>query len=148
MDIKHPAIIVDIDGTLSDAAHRQHLVRGGLKNWDKFYDLCYLDPLQNHVALIIRALAFQFRILLVSGRVERTRTMTIEWLVKHKIPYDELFMRPDGNYIEDQVLKEQILDRDILPRFDVAFALDDRDRVVKMWRSRGIPCLQCAEGDF
>lgn len=28
------------------------------------------------------------------------------------------------------------------------FALDDRDRVVKMWREQGLKVLQVAEGDF
>ena len=33
-------------------------------------------------------------------------------------------------------------------QYDVEFVLDDRDRVVKMWRDRGLKVLQVAEGDF
>jgi hypothetical protein len=27
-------------------------------------------------------------------------------------------------------------------------AFDDRSQVVKMWRKRGVPCAQVADGDF
>ena len=28
------------------------------------------------------------------------------------------------------------------------FVVEDRDQVVKMWRSLGLTCFQCAKGDF
>ena len=46
------------------------------------------------------------------------------------------------------IVKKEILDRDILPRWDVLFAIDDRQQVVDMWRANGVTCLQCAPGDF
>lgn len=147
--IEHPpCVIVDIDGTLSDAAHRQHLVRGPKKQFDEFYDLCDGDGLQNHIAVVVNLLSPTYKIILVSGRVERTREITVAWMKKHWVWYDELFMRPDGDYRPDDVLKEEILDRDIIPRWHPIMAFDDRDRVVAMWRRRGIPCLQVAEGAF
>lgn len=143
-----PAVIVDIDGTLSDASHRQHLVQGKKKNFTAFYDGCYLDALHGHVGVVVNLLAAQYKILLVSGRVERVRQKTVDWLDKHWICYECLMLRPDGDTRPDDVLKEEILDRDILPHYAPVMALDDRNRVVAMWRRRGIPCLQVAEGDF
>ena len=32
--------------------------------------------------------------------------------------------------------------------YNVKFVLDDRNRVVEMWRSLGLTCLQVADGDF
>jgi hypothetical protein len=87
-------------------------------------------------------------VILVSGRVERTREKTVAWLKESFVHYDALLMRPDGDFRADDVLKEEILDRDILPNYAVDMAFDDRDRVVAMWRRRGIPCLQVAPGDF
>jgi hypothetical protein len=31
---------------------------------------------------------------------------------------------------------------------EILFALEDRERVVQMWRSVGVTCLQVAEGRF
>ena len=147
--IKHPpAIIVDIDGTLSNQSHRQYLIEGPKKDWDAFYEQCHLDMPHNHIGVIVNRLADVYRIILMSGRVERVRGKTEHWLNRHFIRYHDLHMRPDGDYRPDDVLKEEILDRDILPFWHVVMAFDDRDRIVKMWRRRGIPCLQVAEGDF
>jgi hypothetical protein len=30
----------------------------------------------------------------------------------------------------------------------ILFVVEDRSRVVEMWRSEGLTCLQCAHGDF
>ncbi len=49
----------------------------------------------------------------------------------------------------DDVVKEEILERDLrLAPADVLCVLDDRDRVVAMWRRRGLRVLQVADGDF
>ena len=147
--IENPAcVIVDIDGTLSDATHRQHLVRGPKKKFDEFYDLCDKDELHSHIAVLVNLMSPTYKIVLVSGRVERIRQKTVAWMKRSWVAYDELFMRPDGDFRPDDVLKEEILDRDILPRFTPIMAFDDRDRVVAMWRRRGVPCLQVAPGDF
>lgn len=139
-------VIVDIDGTLSDASHRVHLVAE--KKWPEFYDLCHLDGCHSHIGVIVNLLADHYKIVLTTGRVERVRQKTVNWLDRHWIRYHALLMRPDGDHRPDDVLKEEILDRDILPIWAPAFALDDRDKVVAMWRRRGIPCLQVAPGDF
>ncbi len=141
-----PCVIVDIDGTLSDAEHRVHLVKE--KRWPEFYDLCDLDMPHVHIGVIVNLLSAHYQIVLVTGRVERVRDKTEAWLNKHWITYHNLLMRPDGDTRPDDVLKEEILDRDILPTYAPAFALDDRDKVVAMWRRRGIPCLQVAPGAF
>lgn len=44
-----------------------------------------------------------------------------------------------------------VIDRmnfDILPQYRPLFFIDDRKRVVDMWRRRGLTCLHCANGDF
>ncbi len=62
-----------------------------------------------------------------------------------------LFMRPDHQrYFNDWEVKERML-TDIQATRDkdnILFAVDDRQRVVDMWREKGITCLQCADGNF
>ncbi len=63
-----------------------------------------------------------------------------------------LHMREDGDFRKDSIIKEEILNKYLkdnnLKVDDIAFVVDDRKKVVDMWRRRGITCLQCAEGHF
>ena len=37
-------IIFDLDGVISDAAHRQHFLEGTEKDWNGFFSACTEDP--------------------------------------------------------------------------------------------------------
>jgi hypothetical protein len=64
------------------------------------------------------------------------------------VPYNELLMRPNGDNRADDVVKEELFRARIQPRYSVAGVIDDRNRIVKMWRRLGLVCFQVAEGDF
>lgn len=144
LDMRPHAVIVDMDGTLADVEWR----RGRLPDYDAFYIGVQDDPVIDHVAVTVNLISVTYKILVVSGRPERCRVPTVLWLEKHMINYTALFMRAEGDHRQDYIVKEEILDRDILPIWNPAMALDDRDQCVRLWRSRGIPCLQVAEGNF
>lgn len=42
----------------------------------------------------------------------------------------------------------KLFDRHVRDRWDIRRVYDDRNQVVAMWRSIGLPCLQVADGDF
>ncbi len=77
-----------------------------------------------------------------------SEAITTHWLELHGIPFNELLMRADNDYRSDEIIKEELYFNSINPRFDVVGVLDDRDRVVQMWRRIGLACLQVAPGDF
>ena len=100
-----------------------------------------------------------------SGRDESVRDKTIAWLVRHVSPNFELKkyqnslkMRPSGDNTPDDVLKEKWLDELICSqsigwgymRHPVDYVFDDRPKVVRMWRRRGIFVFNCLqnEGEF
>ena len=58
-------------------------------------------------------------------------------------------MRPHKtmNFVPDEVLKKDMLDK-YLDINDIFMVVDDRQKVVDMWRSLGLICLQVAEGNF
>jgi hypothetical protein len=87
-------------------------------------------------------------IILVSGRMEKNREVTETWLIKNLIHHTALFMRPTDDIRNDTIVKQEIYEREIKGKYNVLFVLDDRDRVVRMWRDQGLKCLQVAEGDF
>ena len=134
-----PAVICDLDGTLA-------LIRGRSP-----YDAsrCEQDELNHVVAGILSSLVEpRPAVLLVSGREVRYREQTERWLSKHEVTYDELHMRTTGDNRKDTIVKQEIFEAEVRPRYRVQFVLDDRNQVVEMWRSLGLTCLQVAEGDF
>jgi hypothetical protein len=58
-------------------------------------------------------------------------------------------MRPHKtmSFIPDEVLKKDMLDKH-LDINNIFMVVDDRQKVVDMWRSLGLTCLQVAEGNF
>ena len=60
----------------------------------------------------------------------------------------ELFMREADDNRKDSIIKEEIYNKVIKPRYNIKLVLDDRNQVVDMWRNIGLPCFQVAPGDF
>jgi len=220
-------VICDLDGTLTDCAHRRHwvspdIVKGDLvkrkythgpdrrnyivkwietpkqgvpvagleavdgsreideciidikkvKRWDKFFEEVSKDPPITPIIDLVKHLCTGYKdspynLIFMSGRPEKTRKDTLEWLrdnglcyrfitpngeVRGTAVYDTwetlLYMRPDNDTREDFVVKQELYEKHIKGQHDVAFVLDDRDQVVKLWRSLGLTCLQVAEGNF
>jgi predicted kinase len=54
-------------------------------------------------------------------------------------------MRKGGDHRSDVIVKSEILDEILARGHDIAFVVDDRPRVVEMWRQRGLTCLQCRD---
>jgi predicted kinase len=137
---KPKAFMVDIDGTL---AHMRDY-RGPF-DWHKVH----LDDVDETIANIVWRLGGpDMTIIVMSGRDASCYRETLEWLDKHEIPYDHIFMRPEGDMRKDNIVKAELFDTYVRDNFDVQFVLDDRDQVVEMWRAMGLTCLQVAPGNF
>lgn len=145
-----PYVIVDLDGTCSNAERRKHLIDGSQKkDWDAFYDACDQDPPHEDIRVLVACLHKQNRVpVYLTGRVERVRPKTLSWLRAHGFPEGHVEMRVDGDYRQDCIVKAEMADKLNLTPANVLLVLDDRDQVVKMWRERGFRCLQVADGNF
>lgn len=137
---KPKAFLYDLDGTVYHMADK----RGP---YDHNVDVDDPDPV---VISIVRALTYAgLTAIAMSGRKTATRQTTIDCLNRDNVPFDELFMRADGDDRKDNIIKAELFDAHVRDNYDVLFVLDDRDQVVKMWREDlGIKCLQVAPGDF
>lgn len=164
MNNKTEAIIIDIDGTLSDCSHRLHHIEGAKQDWDAFYDAMDKDKVNLWCAKIINEMMDhkeefwreRRKILFVTGRPEKYREITIDWMKENMDEYirspldnlaltENLFMRKNGDYRPDWKVKREIYIKSIKDKYDVIFCIDDRLQVVRMWRNLGLVCLQCAE---
>lgn len=147
--MRQNVIIFDLDGTLALIEHRRHYVDcpRDQQNWDAFYDACEKDEPNNAIIKLNLRLATPNNVIyILSGRSDKVKEKTLMWLENQNIQFDHLIMRPDGCFTPDDELKKNWATQIGLGRILMVF--DDRDKVVKMWRSLGITCLQVAEGNF
>lgn len=151
-------VVFDIDNTLADNSHRNHFVANGKKDWKGFFGAMSQDVPVPAVRLLYN-LVRQYRsklpeelqhldVVICSARPDNYKRETEKWLLDHVGIYEWLFMRQRNDFRRDDIIKEQILDFELLTRYNVEFVADDRDQVVAMWRRRGIPCFQVAPGEF
>lgn len=133
------AVICDLDGTLF------HMVARGPYQWDRVET----DELDTEVAEVLACKAASgHAILLVSGRDGVAREGTLRALRKHRVFYDELFMRAEKDQRGDDQVKLEIFDLLIRDHYDVRLVLDDRNKVVDLWRGLGLRTWQVAPGNF
>jgi len=144
-------IVFDIDGTLSLVGDRKKCLEGPKKDWDQFYARCAEDEINAPIAELMEDILFNvgtYEIVLVTGRRESCRQATEWWFEKHfgiSPQVEQLFMRPDGDYRHDTLVKPEL----VAPFMDrIKMVFEDRDSMVKKWRELGICCLQVAEGKF
>lgn len=146
-------VIFDLDGTLALIDKRRALAAkaNGKINWKTFFDPENIQLDEPNVPVIEMAKMLKAQghsVVIFSGRDSISRTETIAWLKQFGVPFDVLKMRPEGSFTPDDVLKQNWLDQLFPVKSDVLCIFDDRDKVVKMWRSNGIACFQVAPGDF
>lgn len=134
------ALIVDIDGTLS---HNE-----GIRTPFEYHKVIddNIDEIIRHIVVLYRSIGHQ--IIIISGREDHCYDMTRDWLNKHNVPYDFMYMRKSGDFRKDSIIKKEIYEKYIKNSFNILFCLDDRNQVVDMWREIGVKCLQVQEGDF
>ena len=143
--------IMDIDGTIADLTHRRVHVETKPKSWPAFHAGCVNDKPVSHMRELMADMYYGPACCFVymSGRNEAHREHTIAWIEEHGFPMAwHLYMRADGDFRDDSIVKLELLQRLRADGFEPIMAFDGRDRVVKMWRDNGIPCAQVAPGDF
>jgi len=137
--VEREAVIADLDGTLCDVSEILHLVEGEERDFHAFHAASADCPSVEAVVEAVRAAKATDRgILIVTSREFIWRDLTLDWLARHDIPYDELVMRIVGDYRPDDVVKAEMLD-DLEKRgWSVTEAWEDRDDIADLWASRGI----------
>lgn len=146
---KQEAIIFDVDGTVA----LRDKGPDGRSPYDMsrvIEDLPNVPVLKVAKLLAINGPLGDVAIIFVSGRDESARKQTTLWLDMHFGHDYYLYMREVNDMRPDETIKLELL-RGLQQQFDVIATVDDRNRVVDMWRDNGIICMQvCSreEGGF
>lgn len=135
-------IICDIDGTIA-------LINGRYVYNDS-------AVITDKVNIPIKNILYDYQelgieVIFLSGRMNTSRKVTEEWLKANNMWFTEtqkLYMRETNDYRKDDIVKMELYQENIKDKYYVDFILDDRNQVVKMWRSLGLLCLQVYYGDF
>jgi predicted kinase len=124
-------VIVDVDGTLAN----HEGVRNAYDESRVLHDNPY--PV---VVEWVRALYPTKNILIVSGRKEKCGDDTCDWMDMHNVPFDHIIMRCTSDNRSDEFVKKDLLDMilEVVPKEKIAFVLDDRPKVVRMWKREGL----------
>lgn len=134
---KRRAIIFDIDGTLA-------LHRSGRSPYD--YTRVHEDTPNPFLSVIVDALYdnadYYLDIIIVSGRERTCEKETKQWLYDNMINYTELYMREEGDHRDDTIVKREIYEKYIEPKYAVLGVFDDRPKVCDMWRSQDLMVAQ------
>ena len=148
-DLLGSAVVCDLDGVLSDAAWRQHLIRGGSDNdWDAFFGNCGDDPCIDEVAMLLNLLDEDLLVVLLTGRPVSVQSQTITWLKGYPIRWDLLIMRDRGDYSAAKDFKAKTLEEIRRMGIEPVLAFEDDRRNVDMFRSNGVPCIYIHSGYY
>lgn len=139
VDNKPVAIICDLDGTLAFNNGKRSM-----------YDS---NCLTDEISLVVKEqLVFhklrERTIIILSGRDGNALESTQMWLDHYSVPYDHIYLRTVGDMRKDHLVKEEIYKTLIEPNYFVYLVYEDRESVVRLWRSFGIKCFQADYGDY
>lgn len=141
---KYPAIICDLDGTLSIFEYTNGMKLRSPYDGTK----CNQDIICKPVAEALKAFyKLGYDIIFVSGREDKYKPQTLEFLERVKeeygIQFADLYMRPSGDFRKDTIIKDEIYSKYIQENFSVLCVFDDRSSVVSHWRSKGLYVFDC-----
>lgn len=147
--------IFDIDGTLLDNRHREHL-RG--TDWAEYHRLTDSDTLMTETIAVAEALLLSdWKIVFATGRPESVRAVTTDQLrlaVRHgavertgifsetRYPStNNIMMRPDGDRSANHRLKRKMLREMRRVGVRPSLVFEDNPEAVRMWVEEGLTCL-------
>lgn len=141
-----PTFVVDIDGVLADARHRQHYLNGSWKDWDSFFLAAGDDALLIEQARLLEAIADDHVIALLTARSDWIDGITLRWLHEHEVRWDLLIMRSSGDYRRSPLMKQHAVEQLRSRNYEPVLAIEDDPRNVTMFESEGIPCIFIPSG--
>jgi FMN phosphatase YigB (HAD superfamily) len=135
---KQEVFIFDIDGTLAD--HKG--IRGPFEEHK-----IHLDKPIDPVWKVLNSLVKHYKIVFVSGRTDGCYSTTVQWLDQYLHSTDlELYMRKAGDMRKDSIVKKEIYDEHIFPKYNVIGVFDDRLQVCRMLYENNIFCFNVNQG--
>ncbi|WP_329558464.1 hypothetical protein OG711_04545 [Streptomyces uncialis] len=132
-----PLAVFDLDGTLADTAHRAHFLESRPRDWSAFFAAAPDDPPLAEGVALARESADECEVLYLTGRPERCRRDTVDWLAAQGLPDGRLLMRRNDDRRPARRTKLEALERLRRTR-DIRVFVDDDELVCDAARRAGI----------
>jgi hypothetical protein len=139
-DERSPLATIDLDGVVADTRHRLHHLQTRPKNWEAFFEEARKDAVLPEGLGVARTLAGQAEIVYLTGRPERCRADTEQWLREHDLPQGRVLMRRAGDRRPAALVKVAVWRR-LSRSHRLVMAVDDDPKVIEQARKAGIPVL-------
>ncbi len=142
MKEKPKAIIIDLEGTLSDHSHR--VIHYNFKDYDKYNSGFKDDPVNyDFVRLLENEQTDEdLIIIMVTAKSEIYKNDVDFWLRDNGITFiSEIHYRDPGDKSPSVEVKRLYLEA-LKERFAIVHAYDDREDICEMYRNNGMPCTQ------
>ncbi|MER7492038.1 hypothetical protein ABT033_05200 [Streptomyces pharetrae] len=138
---KAPLAVFDLDNTLADTAHRQRFLERRPRDWDAFFAAAPQDPPLPEGVALARESAGECEVVYLTGRPERCRRDTLDWLAAHGLPEGRVYMRRDDDRRPARFTKLAILRRLARTR-EIRVLVDDDELVCEEAGRAGFTVLQ------
>jgi hypothetical protein len=137
-----PLAVVDLDGVIADVRPRLRHIKSRRKDWDAFFAGIPADAVLPEGRAVAERLAADHELVYLTGRPERTRPDTEDWLARHNLPEGRLVMRREGDRRPARVTKPALLRRFAADGRRVAIVVDDDPQVCDALEAAGWPVLR------
>lgn len=134
------AITFDFDGTLSDTREiSDKFMSGNKKNFHAFHmESLNTQPNEDVVKILNETRERGIGVVGLTARQSRYAEVTTEWVKKHGIELDALYMRAREDYRPDYTVKSEIIREIENDGWDICHAVDDNPQVLRRWGELGI----------
>ncbi|MBN9158419.1 MULTISPECIES: phosphatase domain-containing protein [unclassified Microbacterium] len=146
-----PVVLLDLDGVIADAEHRQRFLHQDEPDWTGFYAGVGADGVIAAGRALAGAVDGGLAVLILTGRVDDVSSATRAWLEENRIRWDMLICRPAQE--DDEARHAVDYKRDEIAQlrrlgYEPALAADDNRKIVAMYEQEGIPTLYVPSGYY
>ncbi|MET9951817.1 hypothetical protein ABZ135_09755 [Streptomyces sp. NPDC006339] len=138
---RRPVAVFDLDNTLASTAHRQHFLERRPRDWDRFFAAAPEDPPLAEGVGMCKEAAKECDIVYLTGRPERCRRDTLDWLAAHGLPEGPVHMRRDRDFRPARQTKLELLRRLARDR-EVRVLVDDDELVCDAAEAAGFTVVR------
>jgi hypothetical protein len=133
-------ILVDLDHTVANSFWRDSMI--GNVSWDEYHAGLKDDkPFPNVVSLINCLSAMGNLIVGLTGRTEKFRQLTLNWLLKYHVDISELLMRPDDIFLKNSEMKVELVKMRFNNLKEIGFLIEDNEDTCLEFFKLGITTL-------
>ena len=146
-----PVVLLDLDGVIADAAHRQPFLHRDEPDWVGFYAGVAADGVIAAGRALAATVSGELPVVILTGRIDDVADATRLWLDVNGIRWDLLICRPadeddDSRHAVDYKRDEIARLREL--GFTPSLAADDNRKIVAMYEDAGIPTLYVPSGYY